>query len=156
MHDLAFTPTSPHDERPDADATYAVAVGTCQIGTVALRLADRPKGATRRRHWYAITPPEDPTKYPRPFDTRRAAADALLYRHRLRTAPPKTPPPDPTADLIRHVRDRSGVQLAGWLAAALAGHHLRETIRTRHTSPAAIWDEIARAATWLTIGTDPD
>ncbi len=155
MSATEFATTAPHPDHPDAQRTYAVFVGTRQIGHVCLHTQDRPKGTTIRRLWYAILPPEDDADYPRPFDTRGAAASALAYRDRVRNTPPAPPPPDPTGDLIRHVRDTAGTPLAAWLAAAITAHHLRETIRTRHTNPADLRTETARAATWLAIGADP-
>lgn len=144
----------PPAEHPNASRAYTLTENGQHLGTVVLVLTQRPHGATIRRDWWPILPPDDTSpRFQRPFPTRSAALQTLRYRHALRTRPTPLPPPDATLGAITAARDNAGPAAAIWLAAAVTVHHLTELETNRTANPPALWREVHRVITWITAAT---
>mgnify|MGYP001046769371 FL=1 len=147
-------PIEPPSNHPTALRAFAVTQDGQSIGTIAHVHSKRPNGASHRNDWYADLPAEDTSPpFKRPWDTRRAAVEALQFRYHKRMTPPPAPAPDHTLTSIQAAREEAGAAAALWLAAAVTVHHLTELEAARRVNPASLWNEIHRIIQWLDAAT---
>lgn len=87
-----YQPVPIPDSTPNAMRAYSVAANGRHLGIVALTMTTRPHGKTPRRDWTALPHDGDQDAYPKPFETRTDAYQAMAYREwrKRNPRPPRT------------------------------------------------------------------